>query len=86
MPQGLIDRLKSQLAARGVKDSEGEAIAILKARGHLDDYGRLTAAGKAREELGPDGRAKDRAAKISGRTPSDYKYNAKTNQATLKRR
>jgi hypothetical protein len=29
------------------------------------------------------GRAKDRASKASGRSANDYKYNAKTNQATL---
>ena len=34
--------------------------------------------------MGASGRAKDRAAKRSGRDASDYKYNPKTNGATLK--
>lgn len=46
--------------------------------------GKLTAKGKARQALGAAGRAKDRAAKESGRKASAYKYNAKTNRATLK--
>lgn len=86
MPQGLVDRLISQLAARGVKDAKGDAISILKARGHLDTAGKLTAEGQKRQDMGPDGRAKARAAKVSGRPVTDYKYNPKTNMATLKRR
>lgn len=86
MPQGLVDRLTDQLAAKGMKDAKSEAIAILKARGHVDSSGNLTAEGKKRQDLGPDGRAKDRASKLSGRPASDYKYNAKTNMATLKKR
>jgi hypothetical protein len=46
--------------------------------------GKLTSKGKARQALGADGRAKDRAAKQSGRKTSDYKYNKQTNRATLK--
>jgi len=86
VPQGLIDRLTSQLAAQGLKDAKGEAIAILKARGHLDDSGKLTNEGLARQAMGADGRAKDRAAKLSGRKPSEYNYSAKTNRATLMKR
>ena len=86
MPQNLINRLTSQLSAKGVKNAEGEAIAILKARGHLDDSGKLTAEGAKRQAMGPDGRAKDRAAKASGHKPSEFEYNAKTNRATLKER
>lgn len=84
MPQNLVDRLTSQLAAKGVKDAKGEAISILKSRGHLDDSGVLTKEGAKRQALGPDGRAKDRASKLSGKPASAYKYNPKTNQATLK--
>ena len=87
MPKtGLIDRLTSQLASSGVADAKGDAIAILKARGHLDASGNLTAAGKTRQAMGASGRAKDRASKQSGRPVSDYKYNPKTNSATLKKR
>jgi hypothetical protein len=46
--------------------------------------GKLTSKGKARQALGAAGRAKDRAAKNSGRKTSEFKYNAKTNRATLK--
>ena len=86
MPQNLVDRLTDQLSAQGVKNATGEAISILKARGHLDANGELTAEGQQRQDMGPGGRAKDRAAKASGRKASDYTYNAKTNTATLKRR
>lgn len=83
MPK-LVERLKRQLAARGVKGAEGMAIALLKKRGQMDSKGNLTAKGKKRQALGNGGRAKDRAAKKSGRSSKDYKYNAKTNRATLK--
>lgn len=83
MPK-LVERLKRQLASRGVKGSEGMAIALLKKRGQLNSEGELTAKGKKRQAMGNDGRAKDRAAKRSGRKASDYKYNKKTNRATLK--
>lgn len=46
----------------------------------------LTEYGKKRQSMGAAGRAKDRAAKRSGRKPSEYKYNAKTNRATLKKK
>lgn len=48
--------------------------------------GTLTAKGQERQALGNDGRAKDRAAKLSGKPASSYKYNAKTNSATLKKK
>jgi hypothetical protein len=76
----LIKRLTRQLASRGVKGAEGMAAGLLEKRGHLKD-GKLTPEGKKREKLGNAGRAKDRAAKASGGKPSDYAYDAKTNQA-----
>lgn len=84
--QGLVARLTSQLASRGVENPHSEAVSILKTRGHLDSDGNLTKEGKARQALGAEGRAKDRAAKYAGgkRKASDYTYNRKTNQATLK--
>ena len=81
----LESRLTRQLASRGVKDAKGMAIALLTKRGDMKD-GKLTAHGKERQAMGNAGRAKDRQAKVSGHKPSDYKYNAKTNQATLKKR
>jgi hypothetical protein len=46
--------------------------------------GKLTKEGQKRQDLGNSGRAKDRAAKYSGNSTKDYKYNPKTNRATLK--
>lgn len=78
----LIKRLTSQLTAKHVKNASSVAAALLTKRGQMKG-GKLTAKGKARQALGAAGRAKDRAAKTSGRKASDYKYNAKTNRATL---
>lgn len=83
MPK-LLQRLTRQLASKGVKGAKGMAAALLKKRGQMDDKGNLTSKGKKRQALGNDGRAKDRAAKRSGRSSKDYKYNSKTNRATLK--
>ena len=80
----LENRLARQLASKGNKNARGMAIAILKERGHLDANGKLTAEGKERQAMGASGRAKDRASKQSGRPASDYKYDPKTNRATLK--
>lgn len=84
MPK-IFERLKRQLAARGVKGAAGMAMALLKKRGQVDNKGKLTAKGKKRQAMGNDGRAKDRAAKKSGKSASSYNYNAKTNRATLKK-
>jgi len=81
----LFERLKRQLASKGVKGAAGMAAALLKKRGQMDSKGKLTAKGKKRQALGNAGRAKDRAAKRSGGKPSDYKYNPKTNRATRKK-
>lgn len=81
----LEDRLTRQLASQGNKDSRAMAQNILKKRGHLDSDGNLTEAGKARQALGAAGRAKDREARSSGRSPDDYRYDKKTNAATLKK-
>lgn len=84
MPK-LLTRLTRQLSSRGVKGAAGMAAALLKKRGQMDGKGNLTAKGKKRQALGNDGRAKDRAAKRSGRSAKDYNYNSKTNRATLKK-
>ena len=72
-------RLRRRLASQVGSDSM--AVALLKKRGHYN-----TKAGVERQELGNAGRAKDRQAKYSDRKPSDFKYNPKTNQATLKKK
>jgi len=88
MPK-LLERLKSQIQATGKDESSAFAIATsaLQKRGHLKrGTQELTTEGKARQALGNAGRAKDRAAKYSGKhQPSDYNYDPRTNQATLKR-
>lgn len=61
------------------------AAALLHKRGQLGNDGKLTAKGKQRQALGAAGRAKDRAAKASGNKASSYKYNPKTNRATIKK-
>ena len=81
----LETRLKRQLASRGVKGAKGMAAALLKKRGHMADDGTLTEEGKRRQAMGNAGRAKDRAAKKSGRKPSEYRYDPKTNQAKVKK-
>jgi hypothetical protein len=75
----LINRLTAQV---GNKES---AVTILKKRGDLKADGKtLTAAGKKRDAMTAEQRAKDRAAKSANRKTSEYKYNPKTNRATLK--
>ena len=76
----LIDRLAAQV---GNRDS---AIKILQERGHLKADGEtLTAAGQKRNMMTAEERAKDRAAKLSGKKPTAYSYDPKTNRATLAR-
>lgn len=82
----IVARLTSQLAAKGMSNAKGMAIALLKKQGNMAANGKLTAQGKKRQAMGNGGRAKDRAAKASGHKASDYKYNAKTNGATLKKK
>ena len=81
----LEQRLARQLAAQGNKGSKAMARNILVKRGHAKKDGTLTSEGEARQKLGNAGRAKDRAARGAGRSPSDYTYDKKTNQATLKK-
>lgn len=83
----ILIRLTNQLRAKGDKNASSNAVAYLRKFGILkqDSY-ELTEKGKERNEMSAGERAKDRASKYSGRKndPSDYTYDAKTNQATLK--
>ena len=83
----IVKRLERQLAAKGEKNPVGMAIAILKKNKILDKQGNLTSKGKKRQAMGNAGRAKDRAAKASHgkHKAKDYKYNSKTNSATLRK-
>lgn len=74
----LIDRLSAQVGSRDM------ALAILKDRGHVDDKGNLTAAGRVRDAMTAEQRAKDRASKRTGKPPSAFSYNPKTNIARKK--
>lgn len=81
----IVARLSKQLASRGVKSSKGVASSLLKRWGQMNSKGKLTSKGKKRQSLGKAGRAKDRAAKVSGHSSNMYKYNSKTNRATIKK-
>lgn len=75
----LIDRLAAQVGDRN------KAIEILKERGHLKADGKtFTAEGAKRNSMTAKERAIDRATKRSGHATTDYKYDVKTNRATLK--
>lgn len=85
----ILDRLVKQLQAKGHSKSAAYAIATksLQKSGNLKKGSQeATAKGKKRGAMSPGARAKDRAAKESGRNKKDYKYDAKTNRATLKKR
>lgn len=72
----LIDRLAAQIGDRD------KAIEILKKRGHLMADGKtFTPEGMKRNMMTAEERAKDRAAKESGVSPSKFVYNPKTNIA-----
>ena len=81
----LETRLTRQIAARGEGDAAQIAHGVLIKRGQIKPDGQLTATGAKRQALGAAGRAKDREARYSGKKPSDFKYDPKTNAATLKK-
>ena len=80
----MVDRLTSQLAAKGVPNARVEAVMQLRHSGVLKADGTLTAKGRERTAMGPAGRAKDRAARQTGHKSSDYVYNRQTNSVRLK--
>jgi hypothetical protein len=82
---GPKDRLIHRLA--GQVGDKGMAIAILKKRGDLKQVGKhtaLTPHGSGRAVMTAAQRAKDRAAKSSKHPSSTFRYNSRTNAATLK--
>ena len=83
----ILERLINQLKDKGF--AVGAATAIDKKQqqkaGNIKKGShKLTKKGKNRQKMGAAGRAKDRAAKRSGRKASAYKYNPRNNQATLR--
>jgi hypothetical protein len=76
----LIERLAAQVGSRE------KAELILKRRGQMDEKGNLTAKGKARNNMTASERAIDRESRRSGRRKTEYKYDPRTNRATLKKK
>ena len=75
----LVNRLSAQVGSRAL------AVNLLIDRGDMRKDGKtLTAQGKKRNAMTAEERAKDRAAKRSGKPTSAYRYNRSTNSATLK--
>lgn len=85
----ILDRLVKQLKAKGYSDASAHAIAVsqLQKSGNLKKGStEATSKGKKRGAMTPAARAKDRASKYSGKhSAKEYKYNAKTNMARLKK-
>lgn len=87
----ILDRLVRQLQAKGYKKGPATAIATasLQKSGNLKKgTNKATVKGAKRGKMTPGQRAKDRARKYSKgkHKTSEYKYNPKTNRATLKKR
>ena len=83
----LYDRLVSQLLGKGMPKDKAHATATMqlqKSGSFKTGTKELTKHGKKRQKMGAAGRAKDRAAKRSGKKPSAYNYNPRTNGASLK--
>ena len=83
----ILDRLVQQLMDKGMDKKRAFAVATssLQKRGVLKKGSqKLTDKGEKRNNMSAAERAKDRAAKRSGKRVSDYKYNNRTNIATLK--
>jgi hypothetical protein len=85
----ILERLVSQLKAKGYSESASRAIAVssLQKSGNLKKGSEEpTAKGIRRGNMTPEQRAKDRASKYSttGRKPDEFKYDPKTNRTKLK--
>jgi len=76
----LVDRLATQVG------SKEAAMSILQKRGHVDAQGNLTEAGKVRDAMTAQERAIDRESTRSGNKPTAYKYDSRTNRATLRKK
>jgi hypothetical protein len=84
----ILERLVRQLINKGKSPKAARAIAVssLQRSGNLKKgTSEATHKGRRRGAMTPGQRAIDRASKRSGRKITDYKYNAATNRATLKR-
>ena len=86
----ILERLVSQLQAKGYSKSSAYAIAtksLQKAGDLAPGTQRATAKGTRRGFMSPAQRATDRAMKRSKKKhhPMDYHYNPHTNRSTLRR-
>lgn len=85
----ILERLVSQLRAKGKSKSAAFAIAtsaLQKAGDLKKGSSKATPKGARRGKMTPAARAKNRASKLSGKSVSKYKYNSKTNLATLRKK
>jgi hypothetical protein len=82
----ILKRLIQQLVAQNHTVAEARLIAIaaLKRSGNLDSNGKVTKQGEERGNMTAGERAIDRQSKYSGKPKSEFKYNKRTNRATLK--
>jgi len=86
MPK-ILERLVSQLQAKGKSKSSAYAIATaaLQKSGNLKKgTQKATSKGAKRGNMTPGERAKDRQSKYTGKPKSSFKYNKQTNRATKK--
>jgi len=85
MPK-ILERTASQVKNKKKSARYAIATAALQKAGVLKPgTNKLTAKGKKRQSMSAGARAKSRAAARSGKSTRSYKYNSKTNQATLKK-
>jgi len=85
----ILDRLVKQLQKKGFSKGTAFAIAtkrLQKAKVLKKGSQKLTKKGQTRSKMTPGQRAKSRAAKGSKKGPKSFKFNPKTNRATLKRK
>jgi hypothetical protein len=85
----ILERLVKQLQAKGYSKSSAFAIgtSALQKSGNLKKgTNKPTKKGTKRGKMTPSARAKDRAAKRSKHSTSNFKYNPKTNRATLRKK
>jgi hypothetical protein len=84
----ILNRLVRQLGAKGMPSAKAHAVAVsaLQRAGDLKKGSTAaTPKGLRRGMMSPGARAKDRAAKYSGKHKAgDYSYDVKSNKAKLK--
>jgi hypothetical protein len=89
MMPAILERLVSQLRGKGKNKNAAYAIAVsaLQKSGNLKKGTTdATTKGEKRGKMTPGERAKDRASKLSGKSTKEYKYNKRTNLATLRKK